>query len=654
MKRGVRSTVGLLFLVCTILFTLTATSYAATIIDDCRTAGKNNDIETPGEYVINQSFTNLSVAGCITIMTSNVSIDGNGTTIIVNGTGASDGKTDGFVIGNESAAVENITIFNLTILNYTNAGIRTKNVSHLTLYNMTFNDSETANNAPTGFSHETEASHTNISSCAFYSNLPDSKLIDLGSSTKENITVADSLFISLGDNETNFGIQSTGGLGNSTIINNNMTNAANSSSSALISISSGGSCTLCDWNNTVNNTFINTNITTTNDTAYGIKLLSLGFSGTPDNNSFVNTTISSVNASFYDDTGAAFTNDIIYSNGYSKINWSQINVTTNMSLELGVTVFLEEHKAGLRTSKDSINLNNTAELEFYDLSFATTPRLLKDGVACADGLDLCNVTYDDVNGILYANISSFSNYTLESNDTTESSSSSSSSSSDSSPGAGGSSGVGVKVANSLNMIWSLIYKDEKVTVNGNDNVGFEEIIFTVTRDVKGPQLKIERLDSIPLGETTSFDRFTFRILEFTPKNFKIDDFGSIHIRSKVEQSWLTENNLDKDDVAMFRHTTEWVELPTTITAEDLDYLYLQTETPGFSYFIIGEKERPIVPETTKGEAETQPAAEIPPKELTKPEPAAADYRLEGWHVPALLAALIALIIVGSYLIKRKH
>ena len=65
----------------------------------------------------------------------------------------------------------------------------------------------------------------------------------------------------------------------------------------------------------------------------------------------------------------------------------------------------------------------------------------------------------------------------------------------------------------------------------------------------------------------------------------------------VVKDWLTENQLPKENIAMFRYVeallpqkiTAWAELPTDVGEEDEAHVYYTAQTPGFSYFLIGER-----------------------------------------------------------------
>ncbi|MCF7861025.1 PGF-pre-PGF domain-containing protein [Candidatus Woesearchaeota archaeon] len=83
----------------------------------------------------------------------------------------------------------------------------------------------------------------------------------------------------------------------------------------------------------------------------------------------------------------------------------------------------------------------------------------------------------------------------------------------------------------------------------------------------------------------------YQFIEISKTNIENEDMEDITLTFKVNKSWMSENGLAKEQVAMYRWVDpEWVELQTahkesTDTAE-----YYTAVTPGFSYFAIAEKE----------------------------------------------------------------
>ncbi len=62
---------------------------------------------------------------------------------------------------------------------------------------------------------------------------------------------------------------------------------------------------------------------------------------------------------------------------------------------------------------------------------------------------------------------------------------------------------------------------------------------------------------------------------------------------KIEKDWVSTNNLEKENVAVFRYdenaAEKWDELVTTFKEEDAGYYYYNVQLDSFSYFAIAEK-----------------------------------------------------------------
>jgi len=162
-----------------------------------------------------------------------------------------------------------------------------------------------------------------------------------------------------------------------------------------------------DWNLLDSN-----NLTATNTEGIGIKI-----TGTSDNNTLLNNNITaSIDDEYdlFDETGSSYNNSLIYNNSFGTLNWTNTNLTTKTNLTMGVTIFLEENNVGFQHEDQdgkAQELNGSAEIEIYGLTaYTSTPQLLKNDVRC-DNTDACNISFDATNDILYANVSSFSNYT---------------------------------------------------------------------------------------------------------------------------------------------------------------------------------------------------------------------------------------------------
>lgn len=179
---------------------------------------------------------------------------------------------------------------------------------------------------------------------------------------------------------------------NSTIFNNTIITTQKGSTGIVLSSS---------HNITIN---LN-NITTTGAGSNGILI-----NGTSEGNFLRNINISALGYSINHTN--LLKNSLVYSNSFGFISWNKTNLTTNLDLEVGTTIFLLTNKTGLKDDSNSLALNDSAEIGFYSLSYGdSNPQIYKNRVRC-DNTNSCNITsYAAASGSLTVNVSSFSNYT---------------------------------------------------------------------------------------------------------------------------------------------------------------------------------------------------------------------------------------------------
>lgn len=66
-----------------------------------------------------------------------------------------------------------------------------------------------------------------------------------------------------------------------------------------------------------------------------------------------------------------------------------------------------------------------------------------------------------------------------------------------------------------------------------------------------------------------------------------DNMEELNIFYRVENSWLEENNIEADEVKLYRYAdNSWNALPTSVIRGDAEYVYFESHTPGFSHFAI--------------------------------------------------------------------
>ena len=201
-------------------------------------------------------------------------------------------------------------------------------------------------------------------------------------------------------------------------------------------------------NNTIRSNNITTLISVTARFSVGVFFNQSIGSSTNDHNfsssNFIinnNFTVQNYSLLFYNYSAAILqgsNNTLSYNNSFGSINWTRTNLTTSLNLSVGTNIFIQKNVVGIADLNSSVdldrpfNLNTSARIEIKNLTFPgnRTPFLVKvsfdpgagqtNYVRCdnsSQSISKCNITYDNVLGILYANVTSFSNYTADLNNT---------------------------------------------------------------------------------------------------------------------------------------------------------------------------------------------------------------------------------------------
>ncbi|GEM_PF-2684150 len=199
------------------------------------------------------------------------------------------------------------------------------------------------------------------------------------------------------------------GVDNSSIENNNITATGTGSSGIVLDDSSG-------------NLLINNYVNVTS--VQGVSSIIINGS-LATGNTLINNNISSETAYdiFHQNTRQ---NSLIYTNPFGSIIWNKTNITTGVDLSVSINVFLNNNSIGIldlaagSSTAIAYNINSTAQIEIRNLTYQNTPDLLKNSVRCDNSTNdvgfACNITYSASLGILFANVTGFSNYTTQEND----------------------------------------------------------------------------------------------------------------------------------------------------------------------------------------------------------------------------------------------
>jgi len=229
---------------------------------------------------------------------------------------------------------------------------------------------------------------------------------------------------------------------------------------------------------------------------------------------------------------------------------------------------------------------------------------------------------------------------------------STSSSSSGGAGAGGSAGGIAQnvVGQFAKETWTSINPGEVATVKvANSAMGITEVNFAVEKVTYGATLKVEKMDVLPQTVSAPANK-VYKNLKITETNLE-KVLKEVTINFKVAKTWLTSNVVEKQDMALFRYNEQkWVELSTTFSSEDADYVYYAAKTPGFSYFVIAQKAGALPTETGAAVVEQEI---IPAASTSETETVAPPVKNVIWPWIAILVIIAIIIAVVTWITKRK-
>lgn len=128
----------------------------------------------------------------------------------------------------------------------------------------------------------------------------------------------------------------------------------------------------------------------------------------------------------------------------------------------------------------------------------------------------------------------------------------------------------------------------------NVDIGVKQIEIEVKNEANNVEVSVIKYNSKPANVSVSKTN-TYKYLQVKEENLE-QSLDKATMTIQVEKSWALANNLNKEDIALFKYdeaSQTWSELKTTFKEEDSIYYYYDTELKGFSYFAIASKE--IIP-----------------------------------------------------------
>lgn len=153
-----------------------------------------------------------------------------------------------------------------------------------------------------------------------------------------------------------------------------------------------------------------------------------------------------------------------------------------------------------------------------------------------------------------------------------------------------------------------VYLWDKITAengtimkNFNSNIGIKQIQIKVNADAKNVKVTITGYDNRPSGVSVNKTGKVYQYIHIDTQNL-LSELSYADVTFRVNKTWISENNLNKSDIAVFRFNTainNWTELNTSYDGGDSNYDYYKVGLSSFSYFAIAEKpvsESPVLSE----------------------------------------------------------
>jgi PGF-pre-PGF domain-containing protein len=212
----------------------------------------------------------------------------------------------------------------------------------------------------------------------------------------------------------------------------------------------------------------------------------------------------------------------------------------------------------------------------------------------------------------------------------------------------GGGGILPEAADKLVKTYSSIIPFAPPTISATDLVASKtdltEIKIEVNERVTSVKITIEKLTEKPPGLTTPAAPI-YQYINITKENLDDANLEQILLKFKVNNSWLLDNSIDTNAVALNRYTDKWTKLQTTKLSQDGNYTYYQAESPGFSYFAVtGEL---AAPTTTTIITSTTTTTTSPSTATTTTIP------VSGVSIEWVAYAVIAAIIIAFFVWKFK-
>lgn len=177
--------------------------------------------------------------------------------------------------------------------------------------------------------------------------------------------------------------------------------------------------------------------------------------------------------------------------------------------------------------------------------------------------------------------------------------------------------------------------------------GFTELQLSVKERLLKVKLTFEKLADRP-SDVSSPAASVFRYIKVTTENIPDDKIDKAKIKFKVDKSWVTNNSIDVNTIALERYENGvWNKLVTKKVSEDATSYSFEADLPGFSVFAITGSKPEVTTTTT---TTTPPPVTETPTTTTTPVPTYQPPQLNRNLVLVIVVVIILIII--ALVVKR--
>ncbi len=225
---------------------------------------------------------------------------------------------------------------------------------------------------------------------------------------------------------------------------------------------------------------------------------------------------------------------------------------------------------------------------------------------------------------------------------------------------GGSSGGAAATDPQRAGMWTDIKAGETKRLNVNkEEIDVTYVSFSLIKEFNIAKIIVTLKSSAP-SDAASFALKAYQYLDIQKVYFENSDIEKATIDFRVKKSWLAEQGMNKEQVALYRYDgSSWVMLDTTVLSDDDVYVYYSATATGFSYFMIGEKEEVVAP-APDVPAPDVPAPDVPPPtgDVVADDDTIEDEGSERGPIPSLvwwiLICLAAVVLIGGLAYVEYH